>query len=231
MEHQELRELIPARALDALDPRDAAAVDAHVEGCPECARALDEAREVVGTLAYNVPDAPAPPRLRGRILAAAAPRPAQGAAADRGRTLWRGLAIGFAAVAAVMAIALAVQWNRADDLRAQRDAIRAAATAVSRPGARVVPVRGPTPASLITQRDGSATLVLSHLGNAPAGHTYEAWIIHGTTPAPAGTFDGGTLRVVGLRGDVRGATAVAITVEKGHGGASPAGRPVMKAPL
>jgi hypothetical protein len=231
MEHRELQELIPARALDALDRHDAAVFDEHVEGCPECARALDEAREVVGTLAYNVPDVAPPLRLRERILVAAAPPPPVVAPSDRARRIWRGLAVGFATVAAILAVALVVQRNQADDLRAQRDAVRAAAAAVSRPGAEVVPLQGPSPASLVTQPDGSAVLVMSNLGNTPAGHTYEAWIFHGKTPAAAGTFQGGSLKVVGLHGSVRGATAVAVTVEKGHGGPVPAGTPVMKAPL
>ena len=231
MEHRELQELIPAHALDALDRHEEAVFDEHIEGCPECARALDETREVVGTLAYNVPDSAPPPRLRERILAAAAPPPAVTVPADRGRRLWQGIAVGLAAVAAALAVALLVQWNRADDLRAQRDAVRAAAAAVSEPGARVVPVQGPSPASLVTQRDGSAVLVMSHLQNPPTGHTYEAWIFHGKTPVAAGTFQGGSLKVVGLHGNVRGAAAVAVTLEKGRGGSAPAGTPVMKAPL
>jgi hypothetical protein len=145
--------------------------------------------------------------------------------------MWRGLAIGFAAVAAVLAVALAVQWNRADDLHSQRNAVRAAAAAVSRPGSKVVPVQGPSPANLVTQRDGSAVLVMTDLENPPAGHTYEAWIFHGKRPAAAGTFQGGALKVVDLEGNVHGANAVAVTLERGHGGTAPAGTPVMKAAL
>ena len=47
MEHRELRQLIAARALDALDPEESALVDEHVETCDECALELDALRDLL----------------------------------------------------------------------------------------------------------------------------------------------------------------------------------------
>jgi Anti-sigma-K factor rskA len=46
-------------------------------------------------------------------------------------------------------------------------------------------------ASVIITPENEATLVVRSLPPAPAGKTYEAWVIQGNKPAPAGTFAGG----------------------------------------
>ncbi len=65
------RENIDAYALGALDVDDARALEAHLAGCSECRRILDEAREVVASLALTVPLASSGPALKARVLASA----------------------------------------------------------------------------------------------------------------------------------------------------------------
>jgi anti-sigma factor RsiW len=71
--HAELREMLPAAALDSLDPADLALVRTHVERCPACAEALEEYREVTGDLAFLLPprslDAERHAAVRARLLA------------------------------------------------------------------------------------------------------------------------------------------------------------------
>jgi anti-sigma-K factor RskA len=68
-EHDQLRELIEAYALGALDANERAALEAHLaSGCPECAKALEEARLVVTQLAYLAPPAEPSEMLRARVL-------------------------------------------------------------------------------------------------------------------------------------------------------------------
>lgn len=58
MDHAEASELLGAYALDAVEPHEAAAVEAHLETCPRCRDELRNHREVVGLLAYAGQDAP-----------------------------------------------------------------------------------------------------------------------------------------------------------------------------
>ena len=65
-EHDQFRELIEGYALGALDANERAALEAHLaSGCPECAKALEEARLVVSQLAYLAP--PAQPSAVGEL--------------------------------------------------------------------------------------------------------------------------------------------------------------------
>jgi anti-sigma-K factor RskA len=68
-EHDQFRELIEAYALGALDANELAALEAHLAaGCPECAKALEEARWLVSQLAYLAPAAEPSEMLRARVL-------------------------------------------------------------------------------------------------------------------------------------------------------------------
>ncbi|HWQ84636.1 MAG TPA: anti-sigma factor [Anaerolineales bacterium] len=66
-----IRELIPAYALDSLDPEEAELVARHLAECPECQLEFASYSELVGSLALAVPMHPAPPELKARILSAA----------------------------------------------------------------------------------------------------------------------------------------------------------------
>lgn len=68
--HDEVLDLIGAWALDACDPDEAAAVDAHLSACASCAA---EARRLRSAASWLAADRviPAPPALRHRVLATA----------------------------------------------------------------------------------------------------------------------------------------------------------------
>ncbi|HEX3947373.1 MAG TPA: anti-sigma factor, partial [Acidimicrobiales bacterium] len=81
MEHDEIIQLLGPYALDALDPDEAAAVDAHLRDCPRCQAEVDAHREVAAALATGavVDDAePLPPGLWDRIADRMGARPASG---------------------------------------------------------------------------------------------------------------------------------------------------------
>jgi anti-sigma-K factor RskA len=73
--HEELEMLVSAHALDALEPDEAAAVEAHLAGCESCRAAFAEAIETAAMLAMSAPGAEPPPALRDRILTAARSTP------------------------------------------------------------------------------------------------------------------------------------------------------------
>jgi len=62
-------ELIEAYALGSLDAEERASLEAHLAaGCPDCAKALGEARWLVSQLAYLAPEAQPSRTLRARLL-------------------------------------------------------------------------------------------------------------------------------------------------------------------
>jgi anti-sigma-K factor RskA len=64
-----------------------------------------------------------------------------------------------------------------------------------------------------------ATLVVC-LAEAPAGKTYEAWVVEGETPRPAGLFPGGC-QSVPLEERVSSGDVVAVTLEDEGGAQAP----------
>ncbi len=105
------RDDLVAYSLEALDPREAAAVDAHAPGCARCTRELEALAPAVAVLGESVDQLEPPPELRERVLgivreeaeakqaelsgarsqrgredATRAPRPSRAADAPRGRT-------------------------------------------------------------------------------------------------------------------------------------------------
>ena len=130
--HDQFREWIEAYAIGSLDAAERAALEAHLsEGCPECAKALEQARWLVSQLAYLAPSAEPSDMLKGRLLQAVR-ADAAGAAtvppAARGNTtpgwLW-------AAVAALLLFSVYSAWNDMQlrktvaDLQRQANAQRA----------------------------------------------------------------------------------------------------------
>src|ERR1044071_8124802 len=68
MVHEDYKEMIPARALSALDAAEERALNEHLENCDECCKELEEWQATAATLAV-VADSPGPPPKVGeRIL-------------------------------------------------------------------------------------------------------------------------------------------------------------------
>jgi anti-sigma-K factor RskA len=209
-------ELIAGRALHALSPAEEELVAVHVAECERCRRRLREAEAVAASLAYAAPAVDPPPQLRDRILAsvepvAAATVPAPAAMPPR-RAWWpRASAVAVPVLAA--AVVGLVVWNVS--LRDQVSSLQgplqhAMVTRVGRLG------------SAVTASDGRTTLFAS-VGRAPAGKTYEAWVIRGSVPIPAGIFEGGGTLELTLTKPARAGDVIAITVEPAGGTTKPTG--------
>ena len=75
---------------------------------------------------------------------------------------------------------------------------------------------------LVVDAEGRAALVLTNLGPAPSGKTYQAWIIEDDNPISAGIFPGDDgFDVVLVDGDVADGEVVAVTLEKAGGAETP----------
>jgi len=228
----ETHELIAGYALDALDPDDEARVRellATSEEAREELRALSE----VGAAMATATSGPAPrPELRGRILEAARAEPPTVVSLEGYRRSRAVTALSAtAALAAVAALALGI-WGAGasrdlDDARTALVRQQAATTVLSDPDARAVDLETGD-GRLVVGEDGSAVLVLSSMGPAPDGKTYEVWVANDGVPVRAGLFDGaGERDVVPVEQTVGDGSVVMVTVENDGGVDAPTSDPIV----
>jgi anti-sigma factor RsiW len=229
MEH-DVHELTAAYALDALDAPERAAYEAHLPGCARCREELSALWVTTEALAVGA-SGPAPrPGLRDRVLAAARAERQVVVPLSPRRSRWAPALAAAAAAAAVVALGLGL-WAAAlrGDLDASRSALERAEEAravLADPGARQVALQAGD-GRLVVGDEGTAVLVLDGLEPAPAGKTYEVWVIEGERPVPAGLFPGSGARdVILVEGAVGDDDVVAVTLEPAGGVDEPTSAPV-----
>lgn len=218
MEHVD--ELISGYALHGLDAADERLVLEHVETCERCRVQLREMEAVAAALAFAAPQAEPPPELRDRLLEAIGPEvvPSAPPAAPQPRARWswwpRVSAVAVP-VLGLAVIALAV-WNISLRGDVNNGEVRSVA-----PIADV--------GNVVSFSGGEATVV-GGLKPAPAGHTYEAWVIPKgeAVPQAAGTFAGGNDMSFTLTRNASAGDTIVITLEPGTGGSAPRGPVVGK---
>jgi hypothetical protein len=225
-------DLLAAYALDALAEAERAEVRAHVAGCARCRLLLREFQQVteVLPLAHSEHGAP-PPELRQRIMAAARSTP-QLAARQPARRHWRvlvGSLNGWIA-AALFLVALALGgWDVS-----QHRMLAAIQRPVGLQATLAATADAPGAAGNVTVVLGRAAVIsVDHL--APrSGLVYEAWVVAGGVPKPAGTFattpDGHG--DVTLTQPLQPGDTIAITAEPPPGTPAPTGKVLLagKAP-
>jgi anti-sigma-K factor RskA len=221
-------ELIAGHALRALSSEDEERVVVHLAECERCRRKLRETESVAATLAYSVPQIAPPPDLRSRVLAIAEPvvaAPAAEAPAavapvavgpGRPRRGWWPRFSLVAVPAMAVALVALVAWNVSlrNDLSTNRTDLASGAA---------VTLRGV--GNVVAQPDGNATL-FAHLRPAPAGKTYEAWVIRGSVALPAGVFQGGGTVELKLTEAAMPGDRIAVTIEPAGGTRKPTTTPI-----
>jgi anti-sigma-K factor RskA len=217
----EPHDLLAAYALDALDDDERERFERHLEECDECSEQLALLREPVSALAYAA-EGPAPPEaLRGRIIEGARAEPRAPVIRLRRRNWPLAAVAGIAAAAACLAIGLGIWANSLSNSLEREQSVRAQYEEFLAGGATAKPLIG-ADGSLLVKNDGRAALVVCGLADAPSAKTYEAWVITGETPQPAGTFSGGNdCSPVLLTERVPGKATVAVTLERAGGATSP----------
>ena len=217
MTHQELIDSAASYALEALDPGERPAFEAHLASCAECQAEVAAYREVAGALAHAAPQTmiPQSDRLRERILREARQvRPIASAPSavavvatppvpskKRSTVPW---AIAMVSLAAAVVIGFVYQGQRseANALRAQLAAANATLaredstlSAFLGPEVHVVSLMAPDaakPALRVFWNHTRHTFIVTALDlpPAPSGKTYQLWALRkGQAPMSMGTFD------------------------------------------
>jgi anti-sigma-K factor RskA len=210
--------------------------------------ATPEPKEPPGSVAVGerpAPEAMLPPPLPPDVVETPAPEPTQVQVepeipARRSRRGWviGGGAVLFAASLAAAAVAAfafdVVDTSDDEEPTASSSALNALAqrqaraiSIMAQPGATRIPVVGAEERLLlVVGMEGDAVLIVSRLPEAPAGKTYEIWVISGKTPRPAGLFRGGRDAVVPLTRAVPKGATVALTLERLGGSLKPTSEPI-----
>jgi anti-sigma-K factor RskA len=171
---------IAAYALDALEPDEARAVEAHLADCERCRAELRWLEPAVEVLAESVPQVTPPPRLRDELLRVTHAEAPEAARGDSKRE-WRAWALRPATALAATAVAAAGVAGYA--LRGDEDAGPADAPVA------VVGTGAAEDAVAVLERDGdSGTLRVSDVPVTEGNDVYQVWIQHGASVEASSAF-------------------------------------------
>ena len=200
MVHDDYKEMIPARALSALDAAEERALNEHLENCAECRKELEDWQATAAALSLTPDPAEPSPQVRERILSevrkdlsSSKPEVIPFRSTSK-RNIWSSFgslgAIAAVVLFAALCIGLAVLWRQNQELVRSKEFVEL----VNTPGARVSELSGVEPgrnatAKLAYDRTGRAILMASKLPSVPQGKAYQLWFIVGNKPPmPGKTF-------------------------------------------
>lgn len=236
--HDEIAELLGAYALHAVAPDEAAAVEAHLEGCVKCQAEVAEHRQVAALLGNSGGAAPdglwdriastleeSPPPLRLAVTHGVERPPARAR-----RALAAALGTAAAVVIGVLGVRVVQQGDqldRVEEALGDDAMLRAANAALVDPdGARVTLTSpdGALQASAVLLPDGSGYLMVDDLPGLDPSRTYQLWGQTGGGMISLGLLGADPDGVVPFRasGDV---AALAITDEISEGVPQPSSAP------
>jgi len=218
-------ELKEAYALDALPESERLWFEGYLEAHFELQAEVDDLTSLANLLAFAPQEYEPPPELRNNLLTRiggatlAEDHPRRAGL----RRLFGpgGLAAAAVAAVAILAIAGLFVWNVSlrgenEDLRGE---LQERQTYELQGSGAARNVRG----EVVEIGDDRAVLVTENLPPAPEGEVYQAWLLRGDVPEPAGLFeprDGGAAATP-IEGSLEGAEAVAVTVEPPGGSPAP----------
>lgn len=231
-DRDDLLDLAPLYALDAVDERERAAIEerlgrADAVLAAEFTDTVGRTHDVLAELSAVDAVAP-PPELEGRLLAALDQLRQPGAVRDiRSARRFSGKQLGWLATAAAVLVAALVGGA----LLLGRDAgspdtAITAATVLEQPDARAATVAVPSGGSITVNSSstlGAAAISFAAMPELPADRDYQLWIIHpGGEPLPDAVVPGSGEVVARYAA----ADTIAVTVEPAGGSQAPSGSPI-----
>jgi len=235
MVHDDYKEMIPARALSALDAAEERVLNEHLESCAECRKELEDWQATAAALSLTPDPAEPSPQVRERILSEVRKDLTANVIPLRStprRNVWSSFG-SLGAIAAVvlltaLVIGLAVLWRQNQRLTRDREFVEL----VNTPGARVSELTevlgGAATAKVVYDRDGRAILMARKLAGLPPGRVYQLWfLVANKPPVPGKTFvpdSGGNAALKDeMPREAVDANVFAITVEPERGSIAPTG--------
>ncbi len=224
-EHDGRRDDVAAYLLGALEPGEAAELERHIAGCPECEQELRRLRPAVQVLPETVGRMEAPPALRARLMEqvrseGAGSQAAPVASRAPRRRFWLRPVAGLAALALVVA---AIGGY----------AIRDGGSGGGPKTTTVVTGRSPGVTAEMVREGETGTLRLANLHQLPAGKVFQAWVRRGKRVVSAKALfvpnsDGTATATID---DMRGVNAVMVTAEPRGGSVQPTSAPIVSVAL
>jgi anti-sigma-K factor RskA len=238
MVHDDYKEMIPARALSALDAAEERALNEHLENCSECREELEQWQATAATLAVTVDPLEPSPQVRERILSEVRKETATTEVIpfrSTSRNIWRsfGTLGAMAAVVVVTAliVSLIVLWRQYQAIQQNLGEAYEFVELVRTPGAAVIELKGTNAAAGATakvayDKTGHAMLLADKLPDVPKGKAYQLWFIVGNNPPmPGKTFSpdetGNGMLKDQMPKEALTSPVFAVTLEPEHGSTSP----------
>lgn len=201
MVHEDYKEMIPARALSALDAAEARALNEHLENCAECRKELEEWQATAASLALTSDPVEPSPAVRERILSEVR-KDLEPAEVIPFRATPRNIWSSFGSLGAMAAVVLVtalivvliVLWRQNLAMREQLAQSREFMELVTTPGARTSELQGidqaaGAVATLGYDKRGRVMLVADKLPTLPQGKAYQLWFFDAKgLPMPGKTF-------------------------------------------
>jgi anti-sigma-K factor RskA len=242
MNHDELRDLVPIYALDALAGEEEMEVRRHLEACQPCRLLLESHMQAAAALALAVKPVTPPAELRSRLMAAVAASPQAPSLppAVRLRSLrsvtWQRVSA-LVAVAALLALG-AFSYRQTHQLHEQERRLAAQRVifqALASPLTTAVPLTGTGPgvnasAELYVSGDRHTAGLVARGLSDPGKNVYQLWLIENNVPAPVEAFrpDSSGIALVQIRTNLSNMQGMAVTLEAKAGNSVPQGPFVLK---
>ena len=238
-ECQHIEELLPAFALDALEIDEKNQVEAHLQNCPACQRALVDYQAVSDGMMAALPPAQPPARIRAQLLAKTAPKPQK----ENWRERWRALLPRVLPITVLAAVLLLVIFNLGlyrrtnqllqtqEKMAQQNRAYQTAFALLTYPDSQVAVIDdGEIYGTLVYDPDGQvAVLNVWGLDDLPQGQAYQVWLIEpDETRISGGVFQssdevGYISFVIESPASIDSFTGIGVTIEPEGGSPGPTG--------
>jgi len=243
MTHEELRDLVPIYALDALEGVEELEIRNHLEGCEACRLLLESHVQAAASLALAADPVPPPAALRSRLMTAVASTPQAPPSTPavplrpRRPMTWERLSA-IVAVAAVLVLG-AFSFRQARQLHDQERKLAGQGEifqALASPLATAVPLTGTgsgvnASAELYVSGDKHTAGLVARGLSDPGKNIYQLWLIgNNNVPVPVQAFrpDSSGLALVQIRTNLSNMQGMAVTMEAKAGNPTPQGSFVLK---
>jgi len=213
-------------------------VEAYLALHPERQAEIDDMVGIAGLLALAPPEQEPPADLRRKLMQVVESESVQPRAAESPTSSWFGWLGGLRNVALGAAAVLVVgllSWNvlLQGDVQELRGQVEEARSANEAQQTREIALGGTwakqgARAEVTALKDDRAILVVEDMPSMPEDRTGQVWVIRGEKPEPSGLLEpSGNMAATAITTPLRGADAIAVTVEPAGGSDAPTSDPVL----